>query len=157
MSRAHNIWPSIENSQSSLRLPKCFCQYFKSTYLLCISPKIFTAKFFTIVDDDELDDELSTRAAVAISVVVTFIITLVVTALVTYIITSLYYKHLIDHIRKSVISKEGDPHALVEDDKRHVSAYAITRIDIPMATNPAYGIATTIKMDINPAYAVTTD
>ena len=87
---------------------------------------------------------------------VTFIITLVVTALVTYIITSLYYKHLIDRVRKSVISQEGDTHVLTEDIKRHDPAYATTRIDIPMDTNPAYGTATSIKMDTNPAYAATT-
>ena len=86
---------------------------------------------------------------------VTFIITLVVTALISVIITSLYYKHLIDHIRKSVISQEGHPHALTEDIKRHDPVYATTRIDIPMDTNPAYGTATTIKMDTNPAYAAT--
>ena len=73
------------------------------------------------VDDDESDDELSTGAVITISIiVVTFIITLVVTALITYIITSMYYKH------KSVISQEGDSHALTEDNKRHDPAYATT-------------------------------
>ena len=86
---------------------------------------------------------------------VTFIITLVVTTLITYIITSMYYKHLIDHTAKSVISQEGaDPH---EDIKRHDSAYATTiKTNITMDTNPAYGTATAIKMDTNPAYATTT-
>ena len=52
--------------------------------------------------------EFSTGVAVAITFAVTFIITLVVTALITYIITSLYYKHLIDHIRKLFTSQKGD-------------------------------------------------
>ena len=80
---------------------------------------------------------------------------LIVTALVSVIITSLYYKHLIGRTRKSVISQEGDPHALTEDIKRHDPACATTRTDIPMSTNPAYGTATTIKMNTNPAYAAT--
>ena len=99
------------------------------------------------------DDELSTGAAVAISIVVTFIITLVITALITYIITSMYYKH------KSVISQEGDSHALtdLEDIKKRDPIYAIAiKTNITMDPNPAYGTATTIKMDTNPAYAPTT-
>ena len=83
---------------------------------------------------------------------VTFIITLVVTALITLIITSLYYKHLIDHIKQSVIRQEGDSHALTEDIKSNDP----TRANITMNTNPAYGTATTIKMDTNPAYATAT-
>ena len=76
---------------------------------------------------------------------VTFIITLVVTALITYIITSMYYKH------KSVISQEGDSHALTEGNTMHDPA--TTTMNITMDTNPAYGTTTAIKMDTNPAYA----
>ena len=84
---------------------------------------------------------------------VTFIITLVVTALISIIITSMYYKHLIDRIRKSVISQEGDPH---EDINKYDSTYATTiQTNVTMDTNPAYGTATTIKMNTNPAYATT--
>ena len=81
---------------------------------------------------------------------VTFIITLVVTALISVIITGMYYKH------KSVISQEGDTHALTKDIKRDDSTYVTTtKTNITMDTNPAYGTATTIKMDTNPAYATT--
>ena len=66
----------------------------------------------------------------------------------------MYYKHLIDHIRKSIISQEGDPH---EDITKYDSAYATTTIktNVTMDTNPAYGTATAIQMDTNPAYATT--
>ena len=84
---------------------------------------------------------------------VTFIITLVVTALISVIITSLYYKHL---FKKSLIRQEGDSHALTEDIKSNDPAYATTRANITMDTNPAYGTATAIKMDTNPAYAAAT-
>ena len=84
---------------------------------------------------DESDDELSTRVAVAISIVVTFISTLVVTALISVIITSLYYKHL---FKKSVIRQKGDSHALTEDIKSNDPAYATTRANITMDTNPAW-------------------
>ena len=83
---------------------------------------------------------------------VTFIITLVVTALITLIITSLYYKHY--YIKKSLVRQEGDSHALTEDIKSNdPAAYATTRANITMDTNPAYGTTTTVKMNINPAYA----
>ena len=85
--------------------------------------------------------------------VVTFIITLVVTALISIIITSIYYKHLIDHIKESVISKEVDPH---EDVKRHDPVNAtILENNITMKPNPAYGFISAIKIDTNPAYATT--
>ena len=62
----------------------------------------------------------------------------------------MYYKH------KSIISQEGDSHALTEDNKRDDPSYAITaKTNITMDTNPAYGTATAIKMDTNPAYATT--
>ena len=92
----------------------------------------------SITVDDESDDELSTGVAVTISIVVTFIITLVVTALITLIITSLYYKHLIDRVKESFIRQERNSHALTEGNDR---------------ANPAYGTATTIKMNTNPGYA----
>ena len=82
---------------------------------------------------------------------VTFIITLVVTALITLIITSLYYKH--HYNKKSLIRQENGSHALTEDIKTNDPAYATTRASITMDTNAAYGTATTIKMDIDPAYA----
>ena len=107
--------------------------------------------FLITVDDDSVDDEsdneLSTGAAVAITFVVTFIITLVVTALVSVVITSLYYKHLIDNIKKSQV-------AVTKDIKSDDPVYA-RGTTIKMDTNPAYGTATAIKMDTNPAYATT--
>ena len=66
----------------------------------------------------------------------------------------MYYKHMIDCIRKSIINQEGD---LYETTKRHDPSYATTtKTNITMDTNPAYGTATAIKMDTNPAYATTT-
>ena len=61
----------------------------------------------------------------------------------------MYYKH------KSVISQEGDSHALTGDVKRDDYATTTTKTNITMDTNPAYGTATAIKMDTNPAYATT--
>ena len=105
---------------------------------------------------NESDDELFTGVTFIISIVVTFIITLVVTALITLIITSLYYKHLIDCIKESVIRQKDDSHALTEDIKSNDPAYATTRANITMDNNPAYGITNALKMDTNPAYATTT-
>ena len=62
----------------------------------------------------------------------------------------MYYKH------KSVISHIGDSYVLTEDNKRLDPAYATTtRTNVTMDTNPAFGAATTIKMNADPAYATT--
>ena len=68
----------------------------------------------------------------------------------------MYYKHLIDHIRKPVISQEGDSHALI-DDQGHDPVYAtIAETNIAMNTDPAHGTGTAITVNVDPAYATTT-
>ena len=104
--------------------------------------------------DGESNDELSIGVVFAISIVATFIITLVVTALISITATSMYYKHVIAHMKKSLINQEGS--LLSPDMKTRDPVYATTMANVPMDTNPAYGTATAIRMDTNPAYATTT-
>ena len=99
-------------------------------------------------NNDESDDELSTGAVVAISIVVTFIITLVVTALITYIITSMYYKYRYELKEKVKVDDDNNVNTTKQRDPYHGGS-------IKMDTNPAYGTATTTKMDINSVYATT--
>ena len=100
----------------------------------------------TVNNDESDDDELSTIAIIGITFAVTFIITLVVTALISVIITRMYYNYryeLKEKVKvdddKNVNTKQKDPYGG----------------NITMDTNPAYGTATTIKMNANPAYAIT--
>ena len=95
------------------------------------------------VHDDESDDELSTEAVVTISIVVTFIITLVVTALISVIITSMYYNYRYELKEKVKVDDDKNVNTKQKD------SYGG---NITMDTNPAYGTATTIKMDTNPYY-----
>ena len=103
-------------------------------YVHCTLQLIPIMVLFTLPDDEIDDDELSTGVAVAISIVVTFIITLVVTALISIIITSLYYKHLIDHIKKTTVVQKGtnDAHVLAGDIEMHNLANVTTRTNIAM-------------------------
>ena len=125
---------------------------------------------FTLLDDESDDDELSTGVAVAISIVVTFIITLVVTALISIIITSLYYKNLINHIKKSTMVQKGtsDAHDLADNIEMHDLATtrtnsAMTNTDPADATlrnNTVAVIETTIRtnitvMEADSAYTLT--
>ena len=99
---------------------------------------------------DESDDEFSTGAIVTITIVATFIITLVITALITYIITSMYYKHMNDNTKESVI-KQDDPQDPAKSTNNHEPSCAT---DIPVDTNQTNGTVT--SPDNNPNHLVTT-
>ena len=74
---------------------------------------------------------------------VTFIITLVVTALISIIITSMYYNY--QYGLKEKIK--------VDNDKNFNTKQKVPYGGIAMDTNPAFGTATTIKTNADPAYA----
>ena len=66
----------------------------------------------------------------------------------------MYYKYLINNIRKSVVISQGHPH---DNIKRCDPLYATTTMsNITMDANPAYETDTTIKMGTNPANTATT-
>ena len=109
----------------------------KSSALHC-SSIVYHYKYVTFTGVESSDDgDLSAGAVVAITTVVTFVITLVVTSLISVFITSLYFKLWYERRR----NKDGRP-----PDDREAST---------PGDDPYIPTGTTIKMDINPAYATT--
>ena len=98
---------------------------------------------------------LSTGAAVAIASAVTFIITLTVTAIITFIVT--YYvcvKRTLDkanNTRNLKCHSPGPQDQAVYEQVR-LPSHTVTKNDLELQPNPAYGISHKVTMDTNPAY-----
>ena len=100
------------------------------------------------------NSRLSTGAAVAIASAVTFIITLTVTAIITFIVT--YYvcvKRSLDKATTHDLKHDspGPQEKLLYEQVR-LPSHTVTKNDLELQPNPAYGTSHKVTMDINPAY-----
>ena len=96
-------------------------------------------------------DSLSTEAAVAITFVTTFTLTLIITAVITFIVT--YYICVKRKFEKIVQdSKDKQQSKTVLYEQMIPPDQTVTKDDLELQPNPAYGTSHTVTMDINPAY-----
>ena len=95
-------------------------------------------------------DSLSTGAVVAITFIVTFIITLTAIAIVTFIVAYMIcvkrkfesaFNHNNQSSQEKVLYEQVSP-----------TSQAITKNDLELQQNPAYGTSHKVTMDTNPAY-----
>ena len=94
-------------------------------------------------------DSLSTGAAVSLTfvVIVTLIIDTVITFIVTYIcVKRKFEKILQDHLKDKQQNKTVLYEQIVSPDQ------TITKNDMELQPNPAYGTSHKVTMDTNPAY-----
>ena len=94
-------------------------------------------------------DSLSTGAVATITFTLTFIITLTVTAIVTFVMTYYCIKKKFETEFKQN-SQPPQETALYEPVS--LSNKTITKDDIELQPNPAYGTSDKVIMDTNPAY-----
>ena len=98
------------------------------------------------------DSGLSTGAAVAITFVVTFILTLAATAIITsiviyYVCVKRTYKN--DNTR-CPNQKPSQDKILYE--QMDLPSHTVTKNDLKLQPNPAYGTSHKVIMDTNPGY-----
>ena len=96
--------------------------------------------------------ELSTAAVGVITCAVTFILTLTVTAIITFIVT--YYvcvKRTFDKADTHDHNKQSPQEKIVYEEVRPPS-HTVTKNDLELQPNPAYGTSHDVIMDTNPAY-----
>ena len=97
---------------------------------------------------------LSTGAAVAIASAVTFILTLTVTAIITFIVT--YYvcvkRTLEANNTHNLKHHSPGPQEKVLYEQVRLPSHTVTKNDLELQPNPAYGISHNVTMDTNPAY-----
>jgi len=90
---------------------------------------------------------LSTEAAVATTFVITFILTLIIATVISTIITYICVKRKFERIFKD---KEQNRTVLYE--QVGPNSQTITKNDLELEPNPAYGTSHQVIMDTNPAY-----
>ena len=93
---------------------------------------------------------LSTEVAVTITFVITFILTLIIATIITAIITYICVKRKFERIIQDFKNKEQNKTVLYE--QVGPSNQTITKDDLELQPNPAYGTSHKLIMDINPAY-----
>ena len=96
---------------------------------------------------------LSTVAVAVIASAVTFILTLTITAIITFIVTCVCVKRSLDkantHDHKH---KSPDPQEKVLYEQVCLPSHTVTKNDLELQSNPAYGTSHKVTMDTNPAY-----
>ena len=97
---------------------------------------------------------LSTGTAIVIALAVTFILTLTVTAIITFIVTYVCVKRTLDKANNTHNLKHHSPgpQEKVLYEQVRLPSHTVTKNDLELQPNPAYGISHTVTMDTDPAY-----
>ena len=94
-------------------------------------------------------DSLSTGAVATITFTVTFIITLTATAIVTFIVTYICVKRKFE---SAFNHNNQSPQEKVIYEQVIPTSQAISKNDVKLQPNPAYGTSHKVIMDTNPTY-----
>ena len=93
---------------------------------------------------------MSIGAAVVITFVITFILTLIIATIITYIVTYICVKQKFEKILQNLDDKQQNKLVLYK--QVNSSSHTITKGDLELQPNPAYGTSHKLTMDTNPAY-----
>ena len=96
---------------------------------------------------------LSTVAVGVIASAVTFILTLTVTAIITFIVTyCVCVKRTLDNAHNAHNLNKQSPQEKIIYEEVCPPSSTITKNDLELQPNPAYGTSHKVIMDTNPAY-----
>ena len=102
-----------------------------------------------VTDNKASDDCNSSSVAIIISVAVTFILTLIVTAIITFIATYICVQRVSNNTNNL---NSQSPQEKVLYEEVSLPSHSITKNDLDLQPNPAYGTGNKVVMDTNPAY-----
>ena len=106
-------------------------------------------------DEGSDSSGLSTGAVVVITFTVTFIVSVTATAIITFIVAYVCVKRTLAKAN-NVINvhnpSESSPQEKVLYEQVCISSKTVTKNDLELQPNPAYGTSCKIAMDTNPAY-----
>ena len=99
------------------------------------------------------DSGLSTGAAVVITFAVTFIVSVTVTAIITFIVAYICVKRTLEKSNNArhKLNKASPQDQAVYEQVR-LPSHTVTKNDLELQPNPAYGTSHKVTMDTNPAY-----
>ena len=106
-------------------------------------------------DIEKSDDSgLSTGAVAIITFAVTFIVSVTVTAIITFIVIyCVCVKRILDKANTQYLKHQSpDPQEKVLYEQVTLPSRTVTKNDLELQPNPAYGTSHKMIMDTNPAY-----
>ena len=110
------------------------------------------ALLYSTGDCDEGSDNAAistcTGAVVVITFAVTFIVSVTATAIITFIVTY----HCVKRKFQSVDRSNQSPQEKVLYEQVCIPSKTVTKNDLELQPNPAYGTSCKVAMDTNPAY-----
>ena len=98
---------------------------------------------------------LSTGVAVVITFAVTFIVSVIATAIITFIVAYVCVKRTLEKtIANNTTHNPNDPipQEKVLYEEVCLPSHTVTKDDLELQLNPAYGSSLKVVMDTNPAY-----
>ena len=95
---------------------------------------------------------LSTVAVGVIASTVTFILTLTVTAIITFIVTYVCVKRTLEKANNAHNHNKQSPQEKIIYEEVCPPSSTVTKNDLELQPNPAYGTSHKVIMDTNPAY-----
>ena len=96
---------------------------------------------------------LSTGAVAVITFAVTFIISVTVTAIVTFIVAYICVKRTLEKVNNAHHLNKQSPKDQAVYEQVRPPNHTVTKKDLELQPNPAYGTSHKVTMDTNPAYA----
>ena len=143
------------------------CKTLKLTYHKMPNFKYFSYSYSYIIMENQLhtlaiaicfiyhtgNSGLSTVAVAVIASAVTFILTLTVTAIITFIVTCICVKRILDKANTHNYKHQSpDPQEKVLYEQVTLPSHTVTKNDLELQPNPAYGTSHKLTMGTNPAY-----
>ena len=95
---------------------------------------------------------LSTGAVVVITFAVTFIVSVTATAIITFIVAYVCVKRTFERANNTHNPNDPMPQEKVLYEQVCIPSKTVTKNDLELQPNPAYGTSCTVVMDTNPAY-----
>ena len=96
--------------------------------------------------------ELSTGAVAVITFAVTFIVSVTVTAIITFIVAYICVKRRFEKVDNAHNLNKQSPKDQAVYEQVCPPSHTVTKNDLELQPNPAYGTSHEVTMDTNPAY-----
>ena len=91
-------------------------------------------------------------SSVVIAVMVTFIVSVTATAIITFIVAYVCVKRTFEKANNTHNLNDPMPQEKVLYEQVCIPSKTVTKNDLELQPNPAYGTSSKVVMDINPAY-----
>ena len=128
--------------------------YVEINYLIIISHNVYIATCASLYftgNEVSNDSGLSTVAVAVVTFAVTFFVSVTATAIITFIAAYVCVKRTFEKANNTFIPNEPVQEKVVYE-QVCLPSHTVTKNDLELQPNPAYGTSCKVVMDTNPAY-----